>query len=109
MTTPVTTQQQHPLRAAVRTFFQSWLPQLLAALVVIPLIIEAVVDEVNKHGVILPDWLGLAFAGILTACAITSAILARIMAIPAVDRLLERVLLLGSAPNAAGRHVSPSE
>lgn len=106
MTTPVTTQQQHPLRTAVRTFFQSWLPGLAVALLVVPEVVGIIMEE---SGDALPENLRLVLAGIATAAAVVSAILARIMAIPAVDRLLERVLLLGSAPNAAGRHVSPSE
>lgn len=96
-TTRVTTQQQHPARAAARTFVQTWLPQLLTALVVIPAIVQIVVDEVNKHGVVLPDWLGLALAGVLTVCALVSAALARIMAIPAVDAWLRHVGM-SSAP-----------
>lgn len=109
MTTPTTTQQLHPIRAALRTFLQSWLPGLVIALVVIPDVVQIILDEVNKNGVVLPDWLGLALAGIVTACAVVSAVLARIMAIPAVDRVLERLLSLGSAPEPAPRHVSPPE
>lgn len=101
-----TTQQEHPVRAALRTFVQVWLPGLLAALVVIPEVVEIIVTETGDA---LPENLRLILAGIVTACAVVSAILARIMAIPAVDRLLERVLSLGSAPSAAGRHVSPPE
>ena len=97
-----TTQQEHPLRAALRTFVQVW----LAALVVIPEVVQIIVEETGEA---LPDNLRLILAGIVTACAVVSAILARIMAIPAVDGLLERVLSLGSAPTAAGRHVSPPE
>lgn len=104
MTTPVTTQQQHPLRAAVRTFVQVWLPGLAVALLVVPEVVGIIMEE---SGDALPENLRLVLAGIATAAAVVSAILARIMAIPAVDRLLERVLLLGSAPNAAGRHIAP--
>jgi hypothetical protein len=101
-----TTQQEHPLRAALRTSVQVWLPGLVAALVVIPEVVQIIVEETGEA---LPDNLRLILAGIVTACAVVSAILARIMAIPAVDGLLERVLSLGSAPTAAGRHVSPPE
>lgn len=92
-----TTQQEHPLRAAVRTFLQSWLPQIVSAVVIIPLVIQAIVDEAAKHGIVLPSWLSLALIGIVTACAFVSAIIARIMAIPGVDKFLER-FRLGSAP-----------
>ena len=101
-----TTQQMHPVRAALRTFLQVVLPVLLAALVVIPEVVQIIVEETGDA---MPENLRLILAGILTACAVVSAILARIMAIPAVDRLCERVLSLGSAPEAAPRHVSPSE
>lgn len=89
----VSSQSAFPGRATVRTFIQTWLPQVLAALVVLPLVVQAIVDEVNRHGVVLPDWLGLALGGILTACAVVSAILARIMAIPAVDAWLSHFRL----------------
>lgn len=105
MTTPVTTQQQHPLRAAARTFVQVWLPGLAVALLVVPEVVGIIMEE---SGDALPDNLRLVLAGIATAAAVMSAILARIMAIPAVDRLLERVLSLGSAPSAAGRHTEPT-
>jgi hypothetical protein len=100
-----TTQQEHPLRAAMRTFVQVWLPGLAVALVVIPEIVRIVQEEA---GAALPENLRLILAGVATAAAVVSAILARIMAIPAVDALLERILSLGSAPSAAPRHVSPS-
>lgn len=90
-----TTQQEHPVRAALRTFLQVWLPGLAAALVVIPEVVQIIVEETGDA---MPENLRLVLAGIVTACAVVSAILARIMAIPAVDRLLERLLSLGSAP-----------
>lgn len=101
-----TTQQEHPVRAALRTFVQVWLPGLAVALLVIPEVVTIIMEE---SGDVLPENLRLILAGIATAAAVVSAILARIMAIPAVDRVLERVLSLGSAPSAAGRHVSPDE
>lgn len=103
-TARVTTQQQYPARAAVRTFLQTWLPQLLIALVVIPSVVQIIVDEANKHGVVLPDWLGLALAGILTGCALVSAVLARIMAIPAVDAWLKN-FRISSSPFSSTRPV----
>lgn len=86
----VSSQSAFPARATVRTFVQSWLPQVLTALLVIPAVVQIILDEVARHGVELPSWLGLVLAGILTACAIVSAVLARIMAIPAVDAALRR-------------------
>lgn len=98
-TTIVSSQSAFPTRATVRTFVQSWLPQVLTALVVIPAVVQIILDEVAKRGVVLPDWLGLVLAGILTLCAIVSAVLARIMAIPAVDAWLRRIGL-SSTPKA---------
>lgn len=89
-----TTQQEHPLRAAVRTFVQVWIPGMLTALVVIPAVAQAILDE---FGEALPDRFRLILVGVVTGAAAVSAVLARIMAIPAVDRLVERVRL-GSAP-----------
>jgi hypothetical protein len=101
-----TTQQEHPVRAALRTFVQVWIPSLAVALVVIPEVVRIIVEETGDA---LPENLRLILAGIVTAAAVVSAILARIMAIPAVDRVLERVLSLGSAPAVAHRDVRPSE
>jgi hypothetical protein len=103
-TARVTTQQQYPARATARTFLQTWIPQLLTALLVIPAVVQIIVDEVNKHGVVLPDWLGLALAGILTGCALISAVLARIMAIPAVDAWL-KTFRISSSPFSSTRPV----
>ncbi|GAA4707517.1 hypothetical protein APR04_003813 [Promicromonospora umidemergens] len=99
-----TTQQAHPARAAARTFVQSWLPQIAVGLVLVPLVVGAVTDTAAEYGILLPDWLGLALAGVVTGCAALSALLARLMAIPGVDAFLER-FRLGSAP----RRVSRSE
>src|SRR5690606_21060409 len=93
-----TTQQEHPVRAALRTFLQVWLPGLAAALVVIPEVVQIIVEATGDA---MPANLRLVLAGIVTACAVVSAILARIVAVRAGDRLLERVLSLGSAPEAA--------
>src|SRR5690606_20171571 len=101
-----TTQQEHPVRAALRTFLQVWLPGLAAALVVIPEVVQIIVEETGDA---MPENLRLVLAGIVTACAVVSAILARIMAIPAVDRLLERLLSLGSAPQGEVRVVLTPE
>ena len=96
-TTRVTTQQQHPVRAAARTFVQSVLPQILVALVLTPLVVEAITATASDYGINLPSWLGLALAGVVTACAAGSALLARLMAIPAVDAWL-RHIGMSSAP-----------
>jgi len=98
-TTIVSSQSAFPTRATARTFVQAWLPQVLTALVVIPAVVQIVLDEVERNGIVLPPWLGLLLAGVLTVCAAVSAVLARIMAIPAVDAWLRRIRL-SSTPKA---------
>lgn len=96
MQTPTTTQQQHPAKATVRTFVQVWIPGILLALTVIPAIAQAILDEVGE---VLPDGVRLVLAGVVTVAAAVSAVLARIMAIPAVDAFLRR-FGLSSGPEA---------
>jgi hypothetical protein len=93
-TTRTTTQQQHPLRAAARTFIAVILPSLLTALLVLPEVIDAVLD------VPLPDGLRVWLVGAAGVLASVSAVVTRIMAIPAVDAFLDR-LRLSSAPVSA--------
>jgi hypothetical protein len=97
MTTP--TQVQHPNRAALRTFLQAWVPLLALALVVVPIIVDIILDEAGKAGVDIPPGLRLILVGIATAAALISAVISRIMAIPAVEQLLQR-LGLGAEPRS---------
>lgn len=92
-TTIVSSQSAFPARAVVRTFVQTWLPGLLAALVVIPEILDAVLAGP------LPDDVRAWLVAAATAVAAVAATVARIMAIPAVDAALRR-LGLSSTPKA---------
>lgn len=95
MNTP--TQVQHPTRAALRTFIQTLVPALAFFVVVIPPVVDIVLDEAGKAGVTLPGWLYLALTGASVACALVAAIVARVMAVPGVEAGLERIGL-GAKP-----------
>lgn len=104
--TPVTTQQQHPWRAALRTAVGVLvaLPAFLLGLAgVLVLISQDAFAEYLPEG-----WAAWLLAASVFVAAL-AGLLSRIMAIPAVDRALERVLSLGSAPAPVARHVSPPE
>lgn len=91
------TQTEHPARAAMRTFIQAWIPGIIGALVVVPEIVRIVLDEFTRSNVEPPEQLRLILVAIATGAAIVSAVIARVMAIPAVERAL-RTLGLGAAP-----------
>lgn len=93
-----TTQQSHPWRAAARTAAQ--------ALVAVPAVLTTlalVADMVAGDD--LAAWLPAGWAAWLAAAAVTcsalAGLLARVMAVPAVDAWLAR-LRLSSAPDGIG-------
>lgn len=94
------TQSKHPVRASVRTFVQTLIPAVAVLVVAVPPFVEIVLDEVGKAGVSLPEWLYLALTGASVACALVAAIVARVMAIPGVERVLERIGI-GAEPKRA--------
>jgi hypothetical protein len=83
------TQSAFPRRAAIRTAVQVGIPAFVGLLVILPLIIQAIVDGFGQH---LPaelyGWL-LGAAAVITAA---SATLARISAIPGVIDWTRRYL-----------------
>lgn len=91
------TQTEHPTRAAVRTFIQTLIPALPLLVLAVPPVVEVILDETTRHGVTLPGWAYSALAGTAVVCALIAAIVARIMAIPAVEKAL-RGINLGAAP-----------
>lgn len=106
-TTPVTTQQQHPWRAAARSFV-GVLVALPAALLVISVVLAVIAQDAFAQ--YLPEaWVAWLLAG-SAFVATLAGLLSRIMAIPAVDRALERIRL-GSAPVAriGARHAADPE
>lgn len=94
------TQVQHPNRASVRTFIQTLIPALVLVFVAVPPFVDIVLDEVGKAGVELPEWLYLALTGASVACALVAAIVARVMAIPGVEKVLDRIGV-GTEPKRA--------
>lgn len=86
---PSSTQAEFPARAAIRTAVQVGIPAFVGLLVILPLIIQAIVDGFGQH---LPPelygWL-LGAAAVITAA---SATLARIAAIPGVIAWTRRFL-----------------
>lgn len=88
------TQVVYPWKAALRTAVQVGIPTVLTLGVVLPMIIQIVLDEFGEQ---MPPALRLWFlgaAGVITGIAL---VLTRIMAIPAVNAWLTK-LGLGATP-----------
>ena len=96
------TQIRFPGKTAVRTFIQTWLPWLLGALVLIPLVIA----EIQKtEG--MPSQVYLWLTAIATFCSGLSALLTRVMSIPQVNQWLESIGL--GAPSTKVIDASPQD
>lgn len=91
------TQVRRPWRATLRTFVQALIPSVFLAAVVVPQVVQAILDESSSRNIHIPDSLRLALLAISAGVAFVAALLARIMAIPAVEVLLRKVGL-GAAP-----------
>lgn len=76
-----TTQAANPNRAALRTALQTALAAFPGLLIIVPLIIQEIV---NGFGQVLPDSLRLWLLGAAAGIAAAAGVLARIMAIPGV-------------------------
>lgn len=83
------TQAANPGRAALRTAVQTAVPAFLGLLVILPMIIQAIVEGFGQH---LPPSMYLWLTGAATAITAASATLARISAIPAVIDWTRRFL-----------------
>lgn len=92
----VTTQQAHPGRASWRTAVQSAIGTLLTLGVVLPIIVAVFNDQLKDY---LPDAWEAWLVSAAVFVAALSATVARIMAIPAVDRWLKKIGL-SSSPSA---------
>lgn len=91
----MSTQTEHPTRATWRTIFQTVIGAVITLGVVLPLVVQAVDEELAAH---LPDgWVAWLYGAAALVAAI-SATLARVMAIPGVDAALRR-LGLSSTPD----------
>lgn len=83
------TQAANPNRAALRTAVQTAIPAFVGLLVILPLIIQAIVDGFGQH---LPPSIYLWLTGAATVITAASATLARISAIPGVIEWTRRFL-----------------
>lgn len=100
----LTTQQQFPARAALRTFVQV-VVGLPAFLLVLSGILAMVATD--AFAAYLPEGWGAWLLAVSVGVASFAALLARIMAIPAVDSWLKRLpgLSLASSPNTPAKPV----
>lgn len=92
----VPTQVARPWRATLRTMVEVGLPAFVVLLGVVPPVLETVVDDWRD---VLPPELITWLAGAAALITLAAGTLARIAAIPGVDRMLKGVGL-----NAGGKH-----
>ena len=99
----VPSQVANPWRAAWRTFVQVLLPAVVLILTVGPEVLRIVAEQLG--GVVPDGWISwlLGAAGVLAAVA---GAVARIMALPGVNRWLSRLKLDAGAPSASAVIVS---
>jgi hypothetical protein len=86
---PVSTQAAFPGRAAARTAVAVGIPAFVGLLVILPLIIQAVVDGFGQH---LPPEIYAWLVGSAAVITAASATLTRIAAIPGVIEWTRRYL-----------------
>lgn len=92
--TPTTpTQVLYPWRAALRT----GLAVLLTAAIVVPIVWSIVQEELAVAGVVIPEGVVSTIGASIAILLAVSAIITRVMAIPAVSDMLTRVGV-GPAP-----------
>jgi hypothetical protein len=84
-----TTQVQFPNRAALRTAVQTAIPAFVGLLLILPLIIQAVLDGFGRH--LPPEMYGW-LAGAAVVITAASAAIARISAIPGVIQWTRKYL-----------------
>jgi|GEM_PF-3256058 len=90
------TQVQHPVKAVLRTIVQVGIPVFIALGIVVPQIVDIILEQFGQS---LPEQVTvvlLATAGIVTGVA---AVITRIMAIPLVNQFLTSIGL-GATPKA---------
>ena len=97
----VPSQVARPWRATLRTVLQVGLPAFALLVGVLPEVLAAVVDGMGDS---LPDGLRLWLLGAAAVVTALAGTLARVAAIPGVNRLLAAVNLDAGAPAVFGRH-----
>lgn len=78
---PATTQARFPWQAAIRTAFQVGIPAFVGLLLILPPIIQTILDGFGQH---LPPALYAWLAGAAVVITAASATLARLAALPGV-------------------------
>jgi len=96
MTDLTPTQSAHPWRATLRTAIAVGIPTVLGLLVVLPEIIQVILDELGET---MPDGLRLWLVAAASLIVAISSAVTRIMAIPGVNAWLTS-LGLGASPKA---------
>lgn len=91
MSEPTPTQVRRPWRATVRTIIQVGIPTVIALGLVVPEVVQIVLDEVGNA---MPDQLRVILLAISAGVVALAAIIARVMAIPQVEDFLRRHKLL---------------
>jgi len=86
---PAPTQAKFPARAALRTAVQVGIPAFVGLLVIVPLILQTIVDGFGQH---LPEGLRLWLLGAAAVITAASATLARIASTPGVIEWTRRYL-----------------
>lgn len=105
MSTP--TQVARPWRTTIRTALQTGVSSLLLLGLVVPEVVEIVLEET---GAAMPDRLRLVLLGAAAAVTVASSIVTRIMAIPYVDDWLARTKFLNKvAADPSGISGPPAE
>lgn len=104
---PLSTQEEHPNKASVRTFLQTLIATLVLVVPFVPMLVNIVLEEFGKAGVEPPGWLYAALTGASVACALVAAIITRIMAIPGVNDWLKK-LGIGTEPKFKGGELGPN-
>ncbi|MGP5390645.1 hypothetical protein [Glutamicibacter arilaitensis] len=90
------TQVQQPGRAAARTFWQTFIPALIGLVFILPEVLGILSSELGDS---LPPALRAWLLGAAVVVSGIASALAKIMAIPAVNRWLEHIRLgAGLAP-----------
>lgn len=85
------TQTRYPWRAVARTMIAVGIPGILSVAVVIPAIIEIILDEAGEA---MPPGLRVRLLAVSAAATIVAGIITRILAIPAVEAFLRAHRLL---------------
>lgn len=93
------TQVRRPWRATLRTIVQVGIPAIIGLGLVVPQVVQAILEETSKRNIVIPDNLRLVLLGISAGVVAVAAILTRIMAIPQVEVLLRKIGL-GAAPKS---------